>query len=162
MITIISLEEAQKEFHELEEKLKCLEKNLPAISMSFFPLPAMIECANEGERIIARMKELKREYPEIDGKVPALGTIRMMLALEADVQAERLERLRDNARREGNLTPEYEKNLNGAIKRMKSIRKKGGIFLRITLTLARWWIKIRHYDSDRGDRIFRVCQVNCV
>ena len=148
MMTMISPEEAQKEFHELEEKLECLEKKQSVISNSFFPIPAMIKCANEEDGIIARMKELKRECPEIDGKVPALGMTRMMLAIEADVQAERLERLRDNARREGNLTPEDEKNINEAINLMKRIRKKGGILFRITLTLASWWNKIRRYDSD--------------
>lgn len=86
MMTMISPEEAQKEFHELEEKLKCLGKKLPVISTSFFPIPAMIECANEADGIIARMKELKRECPEIDGKVPAFGRFRMMLSESVLIQ----------------------------------------------------------------------------
>ncbi len=148
MMTMISPEEAQKEFHELEEKLECLEKKQSVISNSFFPIPAMIKCANEEDGIIARMKELKRECPEIDGKVPVLGMTRIRLAVEADVQAERLERLRDNARREGNLTPEDEKNINEAINLMKSIRKKGGILFRIARKLAVWLDKIQRYYSD--------------
>lgn len=146
-MTMISLEEAQKEFHELEKKLECPDKKLPVI-LSTFPLsvtcllPEMIECVNEEDRIIARIKELKREYPEIDGKVPALGSNGMSLAFEADVHIECLKCLRDDARRKGNLTPEYEKNINEGINLMKSIRKKGGILLRITVTLARWWIRL--------------------
>lgn len=116
---MISPEEAQKEFHELEEKLKCLEKKLPIISTSFFPIPAMIECANEEDGIIARMKELKRECPRIDGKVPALGRFHMMLSSEIMM-----------------------------IQGLKDIQKEDGIFLRIARKLARWWNKIQRYDSD--------------
>lgn len=125
MMTMISPEEAQKEFHELEEKLKCLGKKLPVISTttSHFPIsvpiPAMIECANEEDGIIARMKELKRECPEIDEKVPALGSFRMMLSSEIMM-----------------------------IQGLKDIQKEDGIFLRIAHKLARWWNKIRRYGSD--------------
>ena len=79
-----------EEFHELEERLKFLhEKKLPAVMTSFFPLPPMIECAREEDEIISRMKELKRECPGIEGNVPMFGVIRMMLGVEADVQADR-------------------------------------------------------------------------
>lgn len=136
-------EDKQKEFHELEGRLKFLcEQRLPAVMTSFFPLPPMIECAREEDEIISRMKELKRECPGIKGDVPAFGMIRMMLAAEADVQAERLERLRDDARREGYLSSEDEKNINEAVASMKAIRSRGGILFRIACKLSEWRNKI--------------------
>ena len=132
-----------EEFHELEERLKFLhEKKLPAVMTSFFPLPPMIECAREEDEIISRMKELKRECPGIEGNVPAFGMIRHMLGIEAGVQAERLERLRDDARREGCLSSEDERNINKAVKSMKAVRNQGGILFRIALKFAEWRHKI--------------------
>ena len=132
-----------EEFHELEERLKFLhEKKLPAVMTSFFPLPPMIECAREEDEIISRMKELKRECPGIEGNVPAFGMIRMMLGVEAGVQAERLERLREDVRREGSLSAEDERNINEAVKSMKAVRNQGGILFRIALKFAEWRHKI--------------------
>ena len=146
---MISAEEGRQEFQELEGRLRELhEKRLPAVMTSFFPLPPMMKCAEDEDAILSRMKELKRECPGIVGNVPAFGMVRMMLGIEAGVQAERLERLRDEARREGFLTPEDEAGINEAVAAMRALRKREGIFLRFIRKLAEWRDKI--YGEKNG------------
>ncbi|MBQ3446720.1 MAG: hypothetical protein IJG37_03645 [Synergistaceae bacterium] len=70
------------------------------------------------------MRELKRECPGIEGNVPAFGVIRNMLGIEASVQAERFERLWDEA------------GINEAVAAMKGLRRREGMFARFVRRLA--------------------------
>ena len=101
-------------------------------SGSFFPIPALVKCAEEERAILERMKELNSKA------VLPFPMAKITLETEAEIQLERLERLYDDARREGTLSPEDEKNFAYAVSLLKSISKRRGIMSRIVGKLAEW------------------------
>ena len=83
---MVSNEDEQKELQALKDKLQEVQEKVFIAANSAFPIPVLMELAKEERRIILRMEELG-----FKGRI--LPTAQMMLAPEAMILQERLERL---------------------------------------------------------------------